>query len=251
MYAVNTINDIEEQNRRAYDRVASEFSDTHRVTTANFHTLSTQFFEAVIGDCRASTRVLELGPGTGFLTTMLQRRFDWLIALDISEKMLKQLGARQGVERRLGSAFDTGLADATIDCVFCSLADPFLRSEALGEAWRVLKQGGTFAFSTPSSAWSSAIRDHPNTTQFIMRSGESVDALSFTYDDDQLLSMLQLGGFVVDRFDVATGAPLVGESVSPAIVQAAQRSGTDLRRLPILQMVVARKVHALEVKYND
>jgi ubiquinone/menaquinone biosynthesis C-methylase UbiE len=239
---VITVHDIEEQNRRAYDVVAPEFSDTHRVTTANFHGLSTGFFETVIGQCRAGTRVLELGPGTGFLTTMLQRRFNQLMALDISEKMLEELGPRLGVEPRLGSAFGTGLPDGSIDYVFCSLADPFLRSEALRETWRVLREGGAFAFSTPSSAWSGAIREKPNTTQFIMSSGKSVEAFSFTYDDDQLISMLQSGGFTVDQFDVASGASLSGACVSPAIVRAAERSRTDLHRLAILQMVVARKI---------
>jgi len=96
---------------------------------------------------------LDLGSGTGYFSRVLGSRFVHAegVALDIAEGMLRharpQGGARYFVA---GDAERLPLRDAGLDLIFSSLALQWCEDFAsvLGEARRVLRRGGTFAFSS-------------------------------------------------------------------------------------------------------
>ena len=97
--------------------------------------------------------ILDLGCGTGFCGVAFAGRKARLVGVDLSEKMLQQAAARgvydeivvaEAVEylaRCPAASFDLVIA-ADVFVYFGSLASVF------GEAARVLRPGGTFAFST-------------------------------------------------------------------------------------------------------
>lgn len=98
--------------------------------------------------------VLDLGSGTGFFTNILSSKYQQVIGLDISTKMLQY--AKENRDQRIrwveGDAFTLPFADNSIDLIYSNLViqwfDPL--EKALDEIMRVLKPGGQFIFSTLS-----------------------------------------------------------------------------------------------------
>jgi len=100
--------------------------------------------------------VLDLGSGTGRVTSALKRRYPRarVIALDIAAGMLRQARRHRWPWRRFdllcADALRLPLRDASVDVIFSNLmlqwCEPL--AAALAEARRVLKASGFFAFST-------------------------------------------------------------------------------------------------------
>jgi malonyl-CoA O-methyltransferase len=100
--------------------------------------------------------VLDLGAGTGRMTSALKQRYRCalVVALDLAPGMLREARRHQHLFRRFervcGDAMRLPLADASVDVVVSSLmlqwCDP--PDRAFAEVRRVLKPGGFFAFST-------------------------------------------------------------------------------------------------------
>jgi ubiquinone/menaquinone biosynthesis C-methylase UbiE len=91
---------------------------------------------------------IDLGAGTGFLTSMLVDYFQEVIALDVTEQMLNLIPKLNNCTKVVGSAEETGYPNDTFDMVTCysflhHLFDPNL---VLEEAFRILKPGGTLYF---------------------------------------------------------------------------------------------------------
>ncbi|MCF4995811.1 malonyl-ACP O-methyltransferase BioC [Pseudomonas syringae] len=98
-------------------------------------------------------RWLDLGCGTGYFTRALAERFvaSEGVALDIAEGMLNHARPLGGAEHFIaGDAERLPLQDASCDLIFSSLAVQWCADfeSVLGEAFRVLKPGGIFAFAS-------------------------------------------------------------------------------------------------------
>jgi malonyl-CoA O-methyltransferase len=96
---------------------------------------------------------LDLGCGTGHFARRLGGRFEGAegLALDIAEGMLRHARPLGGAQHFIaGDAEALPLRDASVELVFSSLALQWCADFAavLGEAQRVLKPGGVFAFSS-------------------------------------------------------------------------------------------------------
>ncbi|MGH8179323.1 MAG: malonyl-ACP O-methyltransferase BioC [Steroidobacter sp.] len=100
--------------------------------------------------------VLDLGAGTGHAARALRQRYPdaQVIALDLSESMLRQAARQQRLFRRfqrlVGDAHRLPLKDASVDLVFSNLmlewcADP---DAAFSEMRRVLRPQGLLSFTT-------------------------------------------------------------------------------------------------------
>ncbi len=96
--------------------------------------------------------VLDLGSGTGFFTNILSSRYEHVLGLDISTKMLNY--AKENRDQRIhwieADAFELPFQSQSIELIYSNLViqwfDPL--DKALTEIMRVLKPGGLFIFST-------------------------------------------------------------------------------------------------------
>ncbi len=98
-------------------------------------------------------RWLDLGCGTGYFSRALGERFAGAhgVALDIAEGMLNHARPLGGATDFIaGDAERLPLQDSTCDLIFSSLAVQWCADfgAVLGEAHRVLKPGGIFAFAS-------------------------------------------------------------------------------------------------------
>ncbi len=101
---------------------------------------------------RNDLTVLDLGCGTGFFTEILAQRFEQVIGLDISTKMLNFAKESRSDEIVWleGDAYKLPFLDKSIELVYSNLMIQWCDelSEVVNEVLRVLKPGGLFIFST-------------------------------------------------------------------------------------------------------
>ncbi|WP_286268675.1 malonyl-ACP O-methyltransferase BioC [Thalassotalea hakodatensis] len=101
---------------------------------------------------RHDITVLDLGCGTGFFTDILAAKYQHVIGVDISAKMLSYAHNNRNkmITWLEGDAYHLPIADQSIDLVYSNLmiqwCDPL--ELVLKEVLRVLKPGGLFVFST-------------------------------------------------------------------------------------------------------
>jgi SAM-dependent methyltransferase len=108
----------------------------------------------LLGDLRGKT-VLDLGCGKGENIVPLSTRGASVTGVDISPDLIELARKRIAIsgvaaEARVGSAYDTGLADESVDVIFCialihQLEIPRVRQEML----RILKGDGVIILSEP------------------------------------------------------------------------------------------------------
>ncbi len=102
------------------------------------------------------SRVLEVAAGTGVVTRELARVLSGgatIVATDLNEGMLEHaesLGTARPVEWRQADAAALPFRDESFDAVLCQFGAMFFpdKAKAFSEAWRVLRPGGVFLFST-------------------------------------------------------------------------------------------------------
>jgi len=101
---------------------------------------------------RNDLTVVDLGSGTGFFTDLLASRYQQVIGLDISTKMLRfaKENRNSTIYWLEADAYKLPLQDNSIDFIYSNLmiqwCDPL--NTVLDEIMRVLKPGGLFVFST-------------------------------------------------------------------------------------------------------
>lgn len=182
---------IRKTNKEGYNRLADVFIDEKRVTTANFHELSQDFFRYILSSkIKDGMKVLEVGAGRGWL----RNTFTWpdidYIAVDIAENMVKDAS-----DSIVSTAEDLPFDDNCFDCVVSSLGDPFFYEESIKEISRVLKEGGLFVLSTPAKEWAKSLRGDSLFSTFVEK-GEVIQTYSFTYDEIEMREIWGKCGFL-------------------------------------------------------
>ncbi|GAB7020341.1 hypothetical protein JCM18750_32020 [Halostagnicola bangensis] len=117
---------------------------------------------------RDGASVLDLGCGAGRTTqALVSRGFD-VVGVDVSEPMIRKSSSLfPDLEVRVGDATDLSFETSTFDYVLFSfnglddITPETGRYAALAEIRRVLKPGGTFAFSSRNSLYYTLLRARP------------------------------------------------------------------------------------------
>lgn len=144
--------------RAVLDQRRQKSRDTHDGLAEHWHALGQDF---VSGTLRAEIlahawpngpAVADLGCGTGFLATWLAERGAAVIAVDHSERMLRQAKQRTKKHRvvfRQGELDELPLADGEVDAAFSNLVWHHLpdHDAAAREVLRVLRPGGCIVVS--------------------------------------------------------------------------------------------------------
>ncbi len=108
----------------------------------------------LLGDARTKN-VLDLGCGTGENIIPLSRRGNHVVGMDISPELIdlarqRIRNARVEATLRVGSAYDTGLPDQSVDVIFCIALIHHLDIAAVrDEMRRILARGGIIILSEP------------------------------------------------------------------------------------------------------
>ena len=193
--------------------------------------------ELIMTACRlgATDHALELGCGTGLFSRMFARTGCRLTAVDVSEPLLeharRQLTARQvsfqqhdaeALPHAAGS-FDVVLGSSVLHHLDLSLA--------LGEAFRVLRPGGRFAFAEPNylNPQIAAERLIPPVRRWVGASPEETAFVRWP-----LTRRLERMGFT----DVAiTPFDFLHPAVPAGAVRFVSRFGKAIERWPVLREI--------------
>ena len=108
----------------------------------------------LLGDAHGK-KVLDLGCGHGENVALLVERGADVVGIDLSPELVqlaeqRMATAGRNAELRVGSAYETGLADESVDIVFCiALIHHLEIPKARAEMHRVLKKGGCVILTEP------------------------------------------------------------------------------------------------------
>ena len=131
--------------RTGWQGVAGDYGDSFAVFT---NQAVPHLLEAT--GVAPGARVLDVACGPGFATAAAQSRGAEATGVDFAENMLAEARrVNPGPDYRFGDAENLSFAEDTFDAVLCNfgiLHFPF-PERAIGEAFRVLKRGGRFAFT--------------------------------------------------------------------------------------------------------
>ncbi|NDL57755.1 class I SAM-dependent methyltransferase [Phytoactinopolyspora mesophila] len=210
-------------------------SDRHRELAASFSSVADVYERSrpdypdaavrwMTGD--APARVLDLGAGTGKLTSSLIDAGHDVVAVDPSEPMLEHLAmAMPQAEAHVGSAEAIPVADASVDVVVVAQAFHWFDHEvAVPEIARVLRPGGRLALiwnlrdaSVPwvDELWTMINPDEPRRIELTDVEGRSPlgDSSLFgsvehvTFEHTQHLDQQRLVELVTSRSYVAVQSP--------------------------------------------
>ncbi len=140
------------QVRRSFDRAAADYE---RVAVLQ-REVGKRLVERLDLISMTPHRILDLGTGCGGTTNALMERYcdSRLVALDLSESMLKQAGKNAQQQKKpayiCGDMENIPCANAEFDLIFSNLTLQWCNDvgQALGEFARLLRPGGTVLFTT-------------------------------------------------------------------------------------------------------
>lgn len=224
--------EIDRSNLAGYNKIASEFYDIKRITTANFHDASASFFKKELDRCKREDVILEVGSGNGWLNSLSNKN---LPSIDIADEMDAGVGQEHVGVRQ----FKCG--DDTFDAIFASLCDPYFYPEAIIALLRILKRGGRLVISLPSHEWCRLNRDGAKKTKFVGDDGSACEVYSFTYSQEQIVFMGKKLGFIIDKYEKCKLGADYRNKISNEIIRPAQAHGLDAKELCIVECYVIRK----------
>lgn len=229
-----------------YDRLASEYYDSEHLTIRNFEDSTAAFLSTnpFLRDQVRTGLVLDVGCGRGqldhyFSSATSEHRYE----IDESLEMLR-LPRSGNVDALIrGDALDLPIRSALADTVTAFLFDPFNLTPFEFEVKRVLRPGGLFFGTIPSSTWAVPLRRRlrlpPNQTVFHLRSGQRVIVPSHTETPDELKARFRAAGFRDIR--IAELPPAQGaHPLSRHIESVALDIGVDASKLHIVTTIACR-----------
>lgn len=230
---------IDTQNAAGYSKVAAEFTEEKRITTRNFHEISKIFWDSFIGELKIGAKVLEIGPGNGWLRS----NFAWpsvkYYCVDIASNMKSVSCTINGI---VSSARCIPMKNKSIDCVVASLADPYFYPEMLCEVNRILKEEGLFVVTLPDKEWADNLRGENNhKTSFLLDDGNTATVFSFTFSDEEIKTLAEECGFSICQLTHLRSAELKENEISSAITRAAEKANKLIVDLDVVTAIILKK----------
>lgn len=230
---------IDTKNAAGYSKVAAEFTEEKRITTRNFHEISKIFWDSFIGELKIGAKILEIGPGNGWLRS----NFAWpsvkYYCVDIASNMKSVSCTINGI---VSSARCIPVKNKSIDCVVASLADPYFYPEMLCEVNRILREEGLFVVTLPDKEWADNLRGENNhKTSFLLDNGNTATVFSFTFSDEEIKTLAEECGFSICQLIHLRGAELKENEISSAITRAAEKANKLIADLDVVTAITLKK----------
>lgn len=218
--------EIDKFNKNGYDRIALEFDDEKRITTANFHQASKSFFKKKFESIdNKLNNIIEIGSGNGWLSSITNIQ---LPSIDISDTM------NAGSNQKHISISQYNYIPFTYDYVFASLCDPYFYPIAIARMVNMLTPNGCLYISLPSKEWSLLNRGTKQKNSFVDTSGNISEVYSFTFDRNEIINMGELLGFYVEEYFQGYINP-PKNTISPAISVPAVENNIDIKNLCVVE----------------
>ena len=161
-------------------------------------------------------------------------RLDNCVLLDISPAMLAHSSKWQklGATLVIADARNTGLPSNSFQIVVSSLGDPYNSAQFWAEAHRLLSDGGTCIFTTPTSEWADWFRPaaERSEAQFDLGNGQTIHVPSYVPSLDRQVRMIRQAGFRISEI-----RPFFASDVSGPLSPKLKPPGDGRARIPILR----------------
>lgn len=227
-----------------YDALASEYYDSFHRTCRNFDETTVNALTDRPVTIPAEGLVLDVGCGRGRCIEFLGVDAQRIVQLDSSRKMLELQDRESCCVRMLADATDVPLLDDQFIAVVGFLIDPFIGLNFFSEAFRLLRVGGVFFASTPTSEWGLPLRNElameASSAQFLTKQNETVILPSTLIPTEKLGEMLAHTGFQ-DIQVTSHCLPKTANQISPDIQCVAKQREIEVYELPIIHLVSANK----------
>lgn len=243
--------EIEAETIAAYDLLALEYDSATHATTRALEQLSLHAFDRIINSTSVisnAKRVLEVGCGTGVLSTLLLHSLGedkGVVLLDASARMLKQARTRlKNVSSRkevrylhasiLSSMSHT--SSGVFDVIICGLGDPYFVDRAVSNIGQYCSHSAFLVVTLPERSWAETERIQRlkipiNRTRFRLSSGLTVYPFSFTYSENELCELMLNSGFETQII------------WSESLTSQAEHEGDPRLRPPTIVCALARKMN--------
>jgi len=205
----------------------------------------------LLGDVHNKT-VLDLGCGSGEEVVPLVQRGAQVIGIDISPDLIAvahQRLQKHGVHAdvRVGSAYETGVADASVDVVFCmSLLHHLELDRVRREIIRVLKPDGLFILKEPIRlSWTM------KQLRRLFQAREDVSEFEYPLNSAQLTAIAEGFEVMAVRNFRTPLVPLLERVFQSPNIRHCVLSGDDklLKFLPLMEHFATIRVMALQARY--
>lgn len=227
-----------------YNIIAKEYYEVGHRTSRNFDRATLAAFQQNPFQC-TNGMILEVGAGRGRAIEYLSVEHSRIVQLDSSQAMF-ELEEREPCSLKIvADACDIPLVSKQFKYVVGFLVDPFMGLDFLGEAFRMLEDGGQILITVPTKIWGDALRSKlkidGRTTRFKMLETEQTISLpSILNSEENIREMLEISGFKeisITAYSLAEG----DSSISSDIVSAASELSIATGELKIINVVTGRK----------
>jgi SAM-dependent methyltransferase len=229
-----------------YDQIAHEYYNSSRhPTCANFDMLSRRFLEPkIFGLSDAVKKTIDVGAGRSVLASVLARvrsRLDDCVLLDSSPGMLEysREWEKLGASLMIADITNTGLPQSEFQLLVASLGDPYNTEDFWAEAHRLLSDGGTCLFTTPTPEWAHRFRPPSQKTnaQFDLANNQSILVPSHIPRPEDQIAMIQRSGFRISEVQSYSSSDVAGPLSSKLVI-----GGEGVAQIPLLRGFEAIKL---------
>jgi len=239
----------------SYEPLAHEYYDLTHKTSRNFDESTRIFFKKHRSeiDIPPIGLVLDLGAGKGHVIEYCGVDKSRVIQVDISRTILSIFDREPCLQRIAGDALRLPFSSSSFSVVSAFLFDPFNIQDEYGDLhlfkqiFDVLDVGGLFIGTLPHIIWGKVLRHLRSHDEqeavFSLSSGEFLSRTSILMDDIDIIEAIDCAGFShIGLYDITipNGIPLRG--ISPDIIDPACRMGLDPYCLPIIKVILAKKL---------